>query len=150
MALCRSRASPTAVTIFRSSAIGSRTGLHTTPACGGGSLTYIVGASALRRLDDALAFPMAPGETRRGGTATVSKRQISLTRGVLPDEMCIEQIRRFARDVLPKLQAHRVARVPPVEAIMAVQIPSGPMLLLRAQPHRPCHPIQPPVSGAAS
>jgi hypothetical protein len=29
--------------------------------------------------------------------------QISLNRGVLPHEMCIEQIRRFARDVLPKL-----------------------------------------------
>jgi alkanesulfonate monooxygenase SsuD/methylene tetrahydromethanopterin reductase-like flavin-dependent oxidoreductase (luciferase family) len=38
--------------------------------------------------------------------------QISLNRGVLPHEMFMEQIRRFARDVLPALQAHRVERVP--------------------------------------
>jgi alkanesulfonate monooxygenase SsuD/methylene tetrahydromethanopterin reductase-like flavin-dependent oxidoreductase (luciferase family) len=41
--------------------------------------------------------------------------QISLNRGVLPHEMFMEQIRRFARDVLPTLQAHRVARVPLAE-----------------------------------
>jgi alkanesulfonate monooxygenase SsuD/methylene tetrahydromethanopterin reductase-like flavin-dependent oxidoreductase (luciferase family) len=38
--------------------------------------------------------------------------QISLNRGVLPHEMFLEQIRRFAREVLPALQAHRVERVP--------------------------------------
>jgi alkanesulfonate monooxygenase SsuD/methylene tetrahydromethanopterin reductase-like flavin-dependent oxidoreductase (luciferase family) len=37
--------------------------------------------------------------------------QISLNRGVLPQELFLEQIRRFARDVLPKLQAHDVKRV---------------------------------------
>jgi hypothetical protein len=34
--------------------------------------------------------------------------QISLNRGAMPHEMFIEQIRRFARDVLPALQAHEV------------------------------------------
>ena len=37
--------------------------------------------------------------------------QISLNRGALPQEMFLEQIRRFASDVLPKLQAHEVKRV---------------------------------------
>ena len=45
--------------------------------------------------------------------------QISLNRGVLPHEMFIEQIRRFAREVLPALQAHRVARVPLTEEVPA-------------------------------
>jgi hypothetical protein len=45
--------------------------------------------------------------------------QISLNRGVLPHEMFIEQIRRFARDVLPALQAHRVERVPLAETVSA-------------------------------
>jgi hypothetical protein len=34
----------------------------------------------------------------------------------MPHEMFIEQIRRFAREVLPALQAHRVQRVPAAEA----------------------------------
>jgi alkanesulfonate monooxygenase SsuD/methylene tetrahydromethanopterin reductase-like flavin-dependent oxidoreductase (luciferase family) len=38
--------------------------------------------------------------------------QINLNRGAMPHEMFIEQIRRFARDVLPLLQAHRITRVP--------------------------------------
>ena len=33
--------------------------------------------------------------------------------------MFIEQIRRFARDVLPALQAHKVTRVPLAEAAPA-------------------------------
>jgi alkanesulfonate monooxygenase SsuD/methylene tetrahydromethanopterin reductase-like flavin-dependent oxidoreductase (luciferase family) len=37
--------------------------------------------------------------------------QISLNRGNMPHEMFIEQIRRFARDVLPRLQAHQVTTV---------------------------------------
>jgi len=41
--------------------------------------------------------------------------QISLNRGVLPQELFLEQIRRFAKDVLPKLQAHNVQRVRLVE-----------------------------------
>ena len=45
--------------------------------------------------------------------------QISLNRGAMPHEMFVEQIRRFARDVLPALKAHRVERVPAVEEIAA-------------------------------
>jgi hypothetical protein len=45
--------------------------------------------------------------------------QISLNRGVLPHEMFMEQIRRFARDVLPALQAHQVERVPLAEEVLA-------------------------------
>ena len=41
--------------------------------------------------------------------------QVSLNRGVLPHEMFMEQIRRFARDVLPALHAHKVTRVPIAE-----------------------------------
>ena len=44
--------------------------------------------------------------------------QISLNRGAMPQEMFLEQIRRFARDVLPVLQAHEV-KVAPVAAAAA-------------------------------
>jgi len=37
---------------------------------------------------------------------------VSLNRGAMPQEMFIEQIRRFGRDVLPALQAHQVAAAP--------------------------------------
>jgi hypothetical protein len=43
--------------------------------------------------------------------------QISLNRGVLPHEMFMEQIGRFAREVLPALQAHRVEHVPFAEEV---------------------------------
>ena len=45
--------------------------------------------------------------------------QVSLNRGAMPHEMFIEQIPRFAREVLPVLQAHRVERVPAVEEMAA-------------------------------
>ena len=38
--------------------------------------------------------------------------QIGFNRGAMPQEMFLEQIRRFARDVLPIVQAHQVAHVP--------------------------------------
>ena len=63
-------------------------------------------------------MPWGPAEevTRRiiaaADSAGAETVQVSLNRGVLPHEMFIEQIRRFARDVLPALQAHQVARVP--------------------------------------
>jgi hypothetical protein len=37
----------------------------------------------------------------------------------MPQEMYLEQIRRFARDVMPALQAHEVTRVPVAEEAMA-------------------------------
>jgi alkanesulfonate monooxygenase SsuD/methylene tetrahydromethanopterin reductase-like flavin-dependent oxidoreductase (luciferase family) len=42
--------------------------------------------------------------------------QISLNRGAMPQEMFLEQIRRFARDVLPVLQAHEVRLAPAAAA----------------------------------
>ena len=45
--------------------------------------------------------------------------QINLNRGAMPHEMFIEQIRRFAREVLPVLQAHRITRVPAAEEPVA-------------------------------
>lgn len=70
-------------------------------------------------------MPWGPGEevTRRiiaaADSAGADTVQVSLNRGVLPPDMFIEQIRRFARDVLPALQAHKVARVPLAEAVVA-------------------------------
>jgi hypothetical protein len=52
-------------------------------------------------------------------SAGANTMQISLNRGVLPHEMFIEQIRRFAAEVLPALQAHKIARVPLAENVAA-------------------------------
>jgi alkanesulfonate monooxygenase SsuD/methylene tetrahydromethanopterin reductase-like flavin-dependent oxidoreductase (luciferase family) len=41
--------------------------------------------------------------------------QVQLNRGAMPHEMFMEQIRRFAAEVLPALQAHQVTRVPIAE-----------------------------------
>jgi alkanesulfonate monooxygenase SsuD/methylene tetrahydromethanopterin reductase-like flavin-dependent oxidoreductase (luciferase family) len=40
---------------------------------------------------------------------------VNLNRGAMPHEMFMHQIRRFASEVLPRLQAHEVTRVPIVE-----------------------------------
>jgi hypothetical protein len=37
---------------------------------------------------------------------------VSLNRGVMPHEMFLNQVQRFAREVLPALQAHEVKEVP--------------------------------------
>jgi len=37
---------------------------------------------------------------------------VSLNRGAMPHEMFMHQIRRLAAEVLPRLQAHQVTRVP--------------------------------------
>jgi alkanesulfonate monooxygenase SsuD/methylene tetrahydromethanopterin reductase-like flavin-dependent oxidoreductase (luciferase family) len=50
------------------------------------------------------------------GASTV---QVSLNRGAMPQEMFREQIRRFARDVLPALQAHQVTRPASAESAPA-------------------------------
>jgi alkanesulfonate monooxygenase SsuD/methylene tetrahydromethanopterin reductase-like flavin-dependent oxidoreductase (luciferase family) len=41
---------------------------------------------------------------------------VSLNRGAMPHEMFMHQIRRFASEVLPRLQAHEVRRVPAAES----------------------------------
>ncbi len=45
--------------------------------------------------------------------------QIGLNRGAMPHDMFIEQIRRFAAGVLPRLQAHEVKRVRAAEEVAA-------------------------------
>ena len=37
---------------------------------------------------------------------------LNLNLGALPNDMFMEQVRRFGREVLPRLQAHQVKRVP--------------------------------------
>lgn len=50
------------------------------------------------------------------GAGTV---QISLNRGAMPQEMFLEQIRRFAREVLPALKAHQVRTVPAAQEVLS-------------------------------
>ena len=52
----------------------------------------------------------------RTGANTI---QVMMNAGAMPHEMFIEQIRRFAKDVLPALQAHQVTRVPVAEEALA-------------------------------
>ena len=44
---------------------------------------------------------------------------VSLNRGSMPHEMFLNQIRRFGREVMPRLQAHQVMRVPIAEVAAA-------------------------------
>ena len=52
----------------------------------------------------------------RTGANTI---QVMLNAGAMPQELYLEQIRRFAREVLPALQAHEVKRVPFAEEALA-------------------------------
>ena len=52
-------------------------------------------------------------------SAGANQVQIAMNRGVLPHELFMAQIERFAREVLPILQAHEVKRVPAAEEAMA-------------------------------
>jgi alkanesulfonate monooxygenase SsuD/methylene tetrahydromethanopterin reductase-like flavin-dependent oxidoreductase (luciferase family) len=52
----------------------------------------------------------------RAGSETIL---VSFNRGATPPEMFTEQIRRFAGEVLPTLQAHQVTRVPAAETVKA-------------------------------
>jgi alkanesulfonate monooxygenase SsuD/methylene tetrahydromethanopterin reductase-like flavin-dependent oxidoreductase (luciferase family) len=44
---------------------------------------------------------------------------VSMNRGAMPQEMFLNQIRRFGREVLPALQAHQITRVPAAEEVSA-------------------------------
>ncbi len=52
----------------------------------------------------------------RAGANTI---QVMMNAGAMPQELFIEQVRRFAREVLPALQAHEVTRVPVAEEAAA-------------------------------
>src|ERR1051326_263360 len=45
--------------------------------------------------------------------------QLAMNRGCLPHDLFMNQIERFAREVLPRLQAHEVKRVPAAEEALA-------------------------------
>ncbi|HEX3953014.1 MAG TPA: LLM class flavin-dependent oxidoreductase [Stellaceae bacterium] len=51
--------------------------------------------------------------------AGANQVQIAMNRGALPHDLFMAQIERFAREVLPRLQAHEVKRVPAAEEVMA-------------------------------
>ncbi len=52
-------------------------------------------------------------------SAGANQVQLAINRGALPQDLYMAQIERFAREVLPRLQAHEVKRVPAAEAAMA-------------------------------
>jgi hypothetical protein len=52
-------------------------------------------------------------------SAGANQVQLALNRGALPHELFMAQIERFAREVLPRLQAHEVKRVPAAEEEVA-------------------------------
>jgi alkanesulfonate monooxygenase SsuD/methylene tetrahydromethanopterin reductase-like flavin-dependent oxidoreductase (luciferase family) len=47
-----------------------------------------------------------------------NKLLINVNFGAMPNDLFMEQVRRFGRDVLPKLQAHQVRRVPGAETVV--------------------------------
>ena len=74
---------------------------------------------------------VARGELAFGSAKEVTERLIAtaehaganvlllnLNLGALPHDLHLEQVRRFGREVLPKLQAHQVTRVPAAEALV--------------------------------
>ena len=52
-------------------------------------------------------------------SAGANQVQIAMNRGALPHDLFIAQIERFAREVLPRLQAHEVKTVPAAEEALA-------------------------------
>jgi hypothetical protein len=53
---------------------------------------------------------IAQAEAAGAGTILVS-----MNRGAMPQEMFLRQIERFGKEVLPRLQAHQITRVPLAE-----------------------------------
>ena len=47
-----------------------------------------------------------------------NKLLINMNFGAMPNDLFMEQVRRFGREVLPKLQAHQVTRIPAMEAVV--------------------------------
>jgi alkanesulfonate monooxygenase SsuD/methylene tetrahydromethanopterin reductase-like flavin-dependent oxidoreductase (luciferase family) len=86
-------------------------------------------ARALNRPD--VEAKVASGELAFGNAKEVTERLIeqaeavgankllvNLNFGALPNDLFMEQVRRFGRDVLPRLQAHQVTRIPSAEALV--------------------------------
>jgi alkanesulfonate monooxygenase SsuD/methylene tetrahydromethanopterin reductase-like flavin-dependent oxidoreductase (luciferase family) len=68
-----------------------------------------------------LAFGSAKEVTERlieqAEAVGANKLLINVNFGAMPNDLFMEQVRRFGREVLPKLQAHRVTRIPAMEAV---------------------------------
>src|ERR1051326_4650904 len=52
-------------------------------------------------------------------SAGANQVQIAMNRGCLPHDLFMNQIERFAREVLPRLQAHEITTVPAAEEVTA-------------------------------
>jgi len=68
-----------------------------------------------------LAFGNAKEVTERlieqAEAVGANKLLINVNFGAMPNDLFMEQVRRFGREVLPRLQAHQVTRIPAVEAV---------------------------------
>jgi alkanesulfonate monooxygenase SsuD/methylene tetrahydromethanopterin reductase-like flavin-dependent oxidoreductase (luciferase family) len=86
-------------------------------------------ARALNRPD--VEAKVASGELAFGNATEVTERLIeqaeavganklliNINFGAMPNDLFMEQVRRFGREVLPKLQAHQVTRIPAMEALV--------------------------------
>jgi alkanesulfonate monooxygenase SsuD/methylene tetrahydromethanopterin reductase-like flavin-dependent oxidoreductase (luciferase family) len=75
--------------------------------------------------EQAEQMPMGPADEvaeriiEAAESAGANQVQLAMNRGCLPHDLFMAQIERFAREVLPRLQAHEVKRVPAAEAAMA-------------------------------
>jgi alkanesulfonate monooxygenase SsuD/methylene tetrahydromethanopterin reductase-like flavin-dependent oxidoreductase (luciferase family) len=69
-----------------------------------------------------LAFGSAKEVTERlieqAEAVGANKLLVNLNFGALPNDLFMEQVRRFGREVLPRLQAHQVTRIPSAEALV--------------------------------
>ena len=85
-------------------------------------------ARALNRPD--VEAKVASGELAFGNAKEVTERLIdqaeavganklliNVNFGAMPNELFMDQVRRFGREVLPRLQAHQVTRIPAMEAV---------------------------------
>jgi len=68
-----------------------------------------------------LAFGNAKEVTERlieqAEAVGANKLLINVNFGAMPNDLFMEQVRRFGREVLPKLQAHQVTRIPAIETV---------------------------------
>jgi alkanesulfonate monooxygenase SsuD/methylene tetrahydromethanopterin reductase-like flavin-dependent oxidoreductase (luciferase family) len=68
-----------------------------------------------------LAFGSAKEVTERlieqAEAVGANKLLINVNFGAMPNDLFMEQVRRFGREVLPKLQAHQVTRIPAIETV---------------------------------
>jgi hypothetical protein len=62
-----------------------------------------------------VADNLIEGAERMGANSLL----LNMNVGAMSHDVFLEQIRRFGRDVLPRLQAHQVKRVPAAETVAA-------------------------------